>query len=172
MKYLTSFCSTSVQILFIIFLFNIHAVAATTNDDVTSAAKQLKHPKQLKIFTCEEPPTNFMQDGKVTGIMTDIVTELLKRTQTDGKIKLLPWARAYKTALEEENVVLFTAGKTEQREHLFHWVGPVFLKRWVVFAKRDSRYTIKNLEDMKSVKKIVVLRNDARAQLLKKKWFL
>ncbi len=122
---------------------------------------------RLRIFTCEEPPTNYMEDGRITGISTDIVRELMRRTNSKGVIQLWPWPRAYKTALREANVVLFTAGHTARRDKLFQWVGPLFKKRWIFLARRESGYHLADWHLAREVRSIVVLRDDARAQLLR-----
>jgi len=125
----------------------------------------------LRILTCEEPPTNYVEDGKVTGITTDIVRELMRRTGTGSDIELLPWARAYNMALRQAGVVLFTAGRTQQREHLFHWVGPIMIKRWVVYARATAARPFRTLDDLRAAGPIVVLRDDARSQMLARNGF-
>ncbi|MCP4368506.1 MAG: transporter substrate-binding domain-containing protein, partial [Deltaproteobacteria bacterium] len=129
------------------------------------------HAIQLEILTCEEPPMNFKKGEEVTGIITDVVKEIIKRTGIKGTIQLEPWARVYKKGLNEPNVVLFTAARTEQRENLFKWVGPMINKRWGLFAKRESSIKIKSLDDAKKVGKIGVMRGDARETLLRAKGF-
>ncbi len=126
---------------------------------------------EMRVLTTEEPPMNFMQGDQITGIITEIVEYLLKHTGTQASIKLLPWARIYQIGLEEPNVVLFTAARTEQRENLFQWVGPVINKRWVLYAKRGSNLQIKSLHDAKKVKRIAVMRGDAREKMLRAKGF-
>ncbi len=129
------------------------------------------HAVQMKILTCEEPPMNFKKGVEVTGIITDVVKEIIKRKEIKDSIKLWPWARAYRTGLNEPNVVLFTAARTAQREKQFKWIGPVINKRWVLYAKRGSSIEIKSLDDAKKVWKIGVMKSDAREQLLRAKGF-
>jgi len=129
------------------------------------------HAIKMKILTCEEPPMNFRKGTVISGIITDVVKEIIARTGTKGSIKLQPWARAYRTGLSEPNVVLFTAARTEQRENLFKWVGPVIKKRWVLFAKRASSINITILDDARKIRRIGVMREDAREQLLRAKNF-
>lgn len=136
-----------------------------------TAAGPANAASELQFLTCEEPPTNYLEDGKVTGITTDIVRELARRTGASGPIKLLPWARAYETALHTPNVILFTAGKTKARAPLFNWIGPIMIKRWVVYARKDDQHAYTSLDDLRAVKHIAVLRDDARGQLLAKEGF-
>jgi len=110
---------------------------------------------------------NFKKGEEITGLITDVVKEIIARTGTKGSIKLYPWARVYQIGLREPNVVLFTAARTEQRENLFYWVGPIINKHWVLFAKRGSSIDIKSLDDAKKVRKIGVMRGDAREEMLR-----
>jgi len=73
----------------------------------------------------------------------------MKRIQNYYEIKSLPWKRAYRYLLEEPNVVLFTVTRTEERETLCNWVGPVASSQLVFFARKDSSLVINRLEDAK-----------------------
>lgn len=122
--------------------------------------------EQLKILTSEEPPLSFLENQEATGIVTDIVKEILRRTETKTSIEVFPWIRAYRTGLMESDVVLFTTARTESREALWHWVGPVVERRWVLVARRVSEIKVNSLEDARRVKLIAVVRGDARAKFL------
>ena len=106
------------------------------------------------VYICEYPPICFTQDGKATGVATEIVREIMKRLQVSYNIISLPWKRAYRYLLEEPNVMLFTVTRTKARENLFKWAGPIITSRLVFFAKRDSKIAIKSLEDAKKVDRI------------------
>lgn len=125
----------------------------------------------LQILTCEEPPMNFGEDGEITGFTTDIVREIMRRTNTAGEIRLLPWKRVYRTGLKTSNVILYTAARTEERENLFHWVGPVVQKRWILFSKKGAGFVFESADDVKKVKNIGVMRNDARHRWLENEGF-
>lgn len=135
--------------------------------------------QDLRIYTSQEPPLNFSQtlnedvfySEDVTGLTTDVVREILKRTKTDAKIQLVPWARAYVNAQRAENVVIYSMIRLEQREDLFHWVGPIALKKAMLFAKKDSGIKINSLEGAKRVGTIGTLRLDAKELFLKKRGF-
>ncbi len=126
---------------------------------------------ELQILTCEEPPMNYKEEELITGFTTDIVREIMRRTQHVEEIQLLPWKRVYRTGLETPDVVLFTAARTEERENLFHWVGPVVQKRWILFSKKGAEFTSQRFDDLKTVKQISVMRNDARHRLLEDNGF-
>ena len=114
---------------------------------------------------------NYKEDGRITGFTTEIVRELMRRMNTVEEIKLLPWKRVYRIGVDTPNVILFTAARTEERENLFYWVGPVVQKRWILFSKKGAGLTFQSIEDVKRVKKIGVMRNDARHRWLEDEGF-
>ncbi len=54
------------------------------------------------------------------GPSVDIVREIQRRIGSTEEIKVLPWVRAYKLALEEENVVLFSTTYSKIRLNKFN----------------------------------------------------
>lgn len=122
--------------------------------------------EELLILTENLPPLNYMEDGQLVGPSVEIVKEIQKRVGSFEPIKLYPWARAYKIALERENVVLFGTSYTPNRQNLFKWVGPLAVKRDILIARKDARLHIASLEDAKLVNGIGTLRDDTRQEFL------
>ena len=102
---------------------------------------------KLILVTENYPPFNMEEDGKIVGMSTDVMKELLKREKTEYTLELYPWARAYKMGLEDKNTVVFSTTRTPERENLFKWVGPLVSNDWVFFAKKGSKIKIKSLDD-------------------------
>ena len=126
---------------------------------------------ELTILTENLPPLNYIKDGKLVGPSIEIVKEIQRRVGSRDKIQAYPWARAYKIALEDENVVLFGMTHTKAREDKFKWVGPLATKRDILVAKKGSGIKISNLDDAKKVSRIGTLRDDTRELLLKSHGF-
>jgi len=126
---------------------------------------------ELTILTENLPPLNYLKDGILVGPSVEIVKEIQRRVGFHEQIKVFPWARAYKMALEDENVVLFGMTHTKVREDKFKWVGPLATKRDILVAKKGSGIIINSLEDAKKVKRIGTLRDDTRERLLKSHGF-
>jgi len=106
----------------------------------------------IDIMTENYPPFNFKnKDGKITGITTDIVKEILKDVgEEDYSIKLMPWARAYRYITNKPNKILFSMTRTQNREYMFKWVGPIANNSWVLYAKADSIIKINSLNDARN----------------------
>lgn len=112
------------------------------------------HAAELNVLTEEMPPFNYSNEKKeAAGFSTEIVLELLKRTDikaAGGKIKVLPWARAYSMIQEEKNVMLYSMTRTREREKQFKWVGPIAPRTiWLWKMKERKDIKIVSLEDAK-----------------------
>lgn len=121
------------------------------------------------VFMTEQyPPYNFEKDNKLQGIAVDTLALMLQRAeskQTRGDIKLLPWARGYNRVLSEPNTCLFSTTRTEEREHLFKWVGPIAPEAVGLIARKERNIKIDSVEDIKK-HKIGTIRDDVAEQYL------
>jgi polar amino acid transport system substrate-binding protein len=109
---------------------------------------------ELQMFTEELPPITFSQNDKAAGLAVEVVQEIMKRNGKDIPIQVVPWARGYKAAQEEPLTGLFTMTRSEQREKLFKWVGPLTQEVTSFYALKDSTITISSLEDAKKLEAI------------------
>ncbi|WDP89955.1 MAG: amino acid ABC transporter substrate-binding protein [Desulfobacter sp.] len=125
----------------------------------------------FSIMTEEYPPFNYTENGKLTGLSSEVMAELIKRLGHPDEIKVLPWSRAYNFIQHKDGMILFSMTRTEARENLFKWVGPVAPNKWVFFAKKGSGLQINSLEDAKKVKKIGTYKDDAAESFLKAEGF-
>lgn len=141
------------------------------------AASMLLFPGQsvlsaeLTILTENLPPLNYVDNNVLVGPSVEIVREIQRRVGSEEEIQVYPWARAYKMALEDENVILFGMTYTKVRHDKFKWVGPLATKRDILVAKKGSGIKIKDLDDAKKVKRIGTLRDDTRGRLLQSQGF-
>ncbi len=157
MKKIGGFC-------LVLSLFVLAGCVCTTQKNIAGTA-------DLEMLTEEYPPVTFMKDGKVTGFATDIVREIIARQGIPDKIKLTSWDEAYKTALNNPNVVLFSAERTEKREHLFQWIGPVGKNSAILYAKKGSGIRINGLEEAKKIAAIATTTDWFTEQYLRSKGF-
>jgi len=123
----------------------------------------------LVFITEDYAPLNFRKNGKVQGISVDVMVEMLKvvgSKKTREDILLQPWARGYKQALNKKNTALFAMSRTEAREELFKWVGPIIPSNIVLVAKKSRGIKINSVEDIFQYNTIGVVRDDIGEQLL------
>ncbi len=125
----------------------------------------------LTIYTESYPPLNFTENGKVTGLATELVRELMKRTNTVADIELAAWEKGYKAVMEKPNVALFTVAMTPERKPLLQWVGPIAFLNANFYASKGSQFGIRYLADAKKIPNVVAVREDYTEQLLKREGF-
>ncbi|WP_019613811.1 substrate-binding periplasmic protein [Psychromonas ossibalaenae] len=123
---------------------------------------------EIEVLTEAYPPYNFRDGGILKGIAVDLLVAATHKVQSPIKreqIKLQPWARAYRRALDGPNVALFSTTRSEERESKFKWVGPITKTRIVILAKRSSNIKISSVEDLNKYN-IGVIRDDIGEQLI------
>lgn len=89
----------------------------------------------LQLVTEDDPPHNMLKNGKVVGISTEKLEEAFRRAGIPQQITLMPWARAYRSALTQADYCVFSAARTGERESLFKWIGPVGETEWVLYTR-------------------------------------
>ena len=120
----------------------------------------------LTLLTEENPPFNYSENGKVTGLVTELVLETLKRANVPYTVEVLPWNRAYGRTQSERDTCLFATARLDSREKLFLWVGPYASNLWGVYAKGDFAGSIRSLAELKPYR-IAGVANDAKVDYLK-----
>lgn len=125
----------------------------------------------LTILTAENPPLNFIEDGEIKGLATEVVRELVKRTGTDGSIRMVTWQEGYNALLEQPNIALFSTVMTSERKNLLQWVGPLVVLDTNLYTLKGSKIEIANLDDARKVNKIATVSKYYSEQMLKEEGF-
>lgn len=123
----------------------------------------------LTLYTEEYPPLNFSRAGKPAGLGVEVVEEILRRTGQQAQISVVPWARGYQAAQSEPNTGLFVTMRTDEREQLFKWVGPIIVAVTSFYALKGSGLHIASLEQAATAGTIAVPRQWYSYQTLKAK---
>jgi len=137
------------------FLFHLGSEAAQKLDFVTENA----------------PPLQYIKSGKVVGKTTQLIEAISKNSNFKANIKILPWARAYQTALNQKNIFIYPLVRNAERESKFIWIGEILTIKlsWVRLKSRTD-VKINSLEDAKNYK-TGVIRADATYNYLIKNGF-
>jgi len=103
--------------------------------------------EKLKLMTENWPPLNYMEGEILKGPAVDIVRAIQKKLKSKDKIEVFPWKRGYLNVQKEKGSALFAMTRTDARESLFKWVGPIAEKKFILFAKKDSKIKLNNIKD-------------------------
>lgn len=117
----------------------------------------------LVAYTEEWAPYNFSVNGSIKGISTDILRAACNAEKLDCDIHIVPWARAYKTASNTPNTLVFTTARKPSRENEFLWVGPILPRTTWVFGRAGLEPSIRTVRDL-SVHRVGVVRDEAAQQ--------
>jgi ABC-type amino acid transport substrate-binding protein len=121
----------------------------------------------LRIITENLPPFSYAgADGKAAGQSTDVVNGILTRLNQKASIEILPWSEGYNLTSAGPRTALYSTGRTDEREKLFRWVGPIASVDYMLYARNGSGLQIDSLEAAKKTGRIGVVKDDARHQFL------
>lgn len=101
----------------------------------------------LQVVTEEFSPYNMTENGKMTGLSTELVQAVLAEAGVQVPIQSMPWARAYDMALHEENVLIYSITRSPEREHLFNWVGVLVSTHTCLYSSAAHPIHLDSLED-------------------------
>ncbi|MGF1741454.1 transporter substrate-binding domain-containing protein [Vibrio profundum] len=72
------------------------------------------------------PPFGYVEDGKPAGMSSEITTLLLKTANIEvDQWIMAPWGRVYLSGTHNPNTLIYTVGRTSDREDKFFWIGPI-----------------------------------------------
>ena len=104
---------------------------------------------QLTLLAEDNYPSNFMRDGKLTGLSVDLLTEAFRRSGVPQTMTVLPWARAYDAALKTRDTCVFSAAHTAERDTSFKWVQPLNTIEMIVVADPGHPVQVKDTDDLR-----------------------
>jgi polar amino acid transport system substrate-binding protein len=134
------------------------------------AASQAQPAPRLFLATEAAPPHSMLEGKRVVGIGADTVREVMRRAGIEYTIELLPWKRAYTSALERPDTCVFSTTRTPEREARFKWIGPIGEADWVLMGRADRNLRLDSLDDARRYR-IGTYNGDARDQYLRERGF-
>lgn len=128
--------------------------------------------QHIRVVTEHLPPYQISEKGKlVGGISYLVMKEVFMGADLNPRIEVLPWARAYKIATEQKNVIIFSLVRSPKREAHFRWIGQLRRMNYGFFSSvsRPS-IKIKNTDDARNYM-VVTVRGSFEASSLKRLGF-
>lgn len=120
----------------------------------------------LKLLTEENPPLNYTENKKVTGMGTEVLLEMGKRAKVPMEIEVMTWGKAYELAQDAKETCLYSTARLPNRENVFKWIGPVAVNKWGLYALEGFKPEIKSLKDARPYR-IAGVARDAKTEFLK-----
>ncbi len=111
------------------------------------------HAQKVTLVTEHLPPYQIIkEDSTVAGFATEIVLEVVQRSNLDYELLGYPWVRTYNLALKKANHCIFSIARIPLREKLFTWIGQVTEKNNAVvwsLKSNENAAKVKSLDDLK-----------------------
>ena len=121
-------------ILFIYCALVVMAFAPSSYGQVNNQSKPA-----IKIVIDYSPPYIMEQNGKITGIATQIVESAFSAKQVSTDIKQLPWSDV-KLSVDSEKVLSFWWHINKQREKSWLFSKPIYQAEYVFLARKAVRF--------------------------------
>jgi polar amino acid transport system substrate-binding protein len=116
------------------------------------------------------PPYQFYQKNNVlSGFSVEVIEALFEITDDDTDLQVLPWARAYRTALNQPNTLIFSLSRSLSRENLFIWGGKLTTEDVYAWGLKENFQTpVTHLEQLRKYK-IAIANSTSTFQYFKQK---
>lgn len=116
------------------------------------AHKSTASQNKITVVTENLWPFNYLEKGQVKGPHTELVKQIISTADLDYSVAVLPWARAYKLAQTEPNILIYTINRTNLRQEKFHWIARFPTDTKINFyALKKSKLTNRDLSTLKTL---------------------
>ena len=108
----------------------------------------------LVIVTEEWAPYNYTHEGRVTGLATELVREIMKDLDEDHPIRSYPGARGHRMLDTMPNVLNFAMFRTPEREDKYSWIGPIADEAIYFYKRKGDQRQYRSLDDLRNAARI------------------
>lgn len=116
----------------------------------------------LTAYTEEWPPYNYRdkEKGEMRGLSTDMLRALCAEARLKCDFRLVPWARAYRTAQQTPGTLVYTTARKPSRESDFLWLGPIVGRTTWLYVRSSLDEGARAASDLSGLR-IGVVRDEA-----------
>nr|WP_239057306.1 transporter substrate-binding domain-containing protein [Desulfovibrio sp. JC010] len=93
------------------------------------------HAEELIFVTLDTPPQTYLENGKPTGFLVEIVTEAARRAGYTPDIRVVPWKRAMAMVKKGKADAVFNAGYNEERAEFLRYPETTLITEKVVAVR-------------------------------------
>ncbi|WP_291327560.1 ABC transporter substrate-binding protein [Desulfovibrio sp. UCD-KL4C] len=102
------------------------------------------YSSNLVITTLDNPPQAYLEKGTPSGVLVDIVSEIVKKSGCTCTIKVVPWKRALKMVKIGTADAIFNAGYTAERnKYLFYPSCALITEKVIALRRKGSGVFLK-----------------------------
>jgi polar amino acid transport system substrate-binding protein len=137
----------------------------TTLFSICALATAGASAQTIQLVTEDAYPFQYLENRQLTGMAVEVVAEMFKRAGLAHNDEMLSWKDAYDRAQLYPNTCVYSTARTENRERLFKWIGPIVENKWAAFAKQGFAGKLEKPADFKAYR-VGVLKGDAKERYL------
>lgn len=118
----------------------------------------------LTAYTEEWPPYNYLnkETREVHGLSTEVLRAVCAEARIQCEYRVVPWARAYRTALQTPGTMVYTTARKPERERDFVWIGPIAPRTTWLYVRSNLASAVNGAGDVTGLR-IGVVREEAAA---------
>lgn len=107
-----------------------------------------------QVVTEEWAPYNYVHNGQLTGMATEIVRAIMALTGDHFEVTLLPSMRAGLTLQSRPKTIMYSMFRTPERERRYQWVGPIVEESIHPYQLVDGRPPLYSLAQLQQLAQI------------------
>jgi polar amino acid transport system substrate-binding protein len=107
-----------------------------------------------QVVTEEWAPYNYMEEGVLKGISTEIVEKIMEITNDRFPMVLLPSMRSSLVLNTRPKTIMYSLFRTKERESKYKWVGPILEESVYPYALKNSSINASTLLELKALDRI------------------
>ncbi len=92
------------------------------------------------------------REENIGGSSAELIKKMMAETQLPYRTKLRAWSVSYERALLKPYNGVFSTSRTESREELFYWIGPIGSSNTKLYKKKDRNIRVNSLDDLKDLR--------------------
>jgi polar amino acid transport system substrate-binding protein len=112
---------------------------------------EISFAEKIRVYSAVYPPYQIDNNGKLTGVNTEIIKVIFHNSGIPFEIKYVPWSRAQKIVGDDsvQNSAIYCLGRNKQREEQYKWVGVYYYQKVNFLTLKNSGVRINSLADVK-----------------------
>lgn len=118
----------------------------------------------LTAYTEEWPPYNYFnkETKEVSGLSTELLRAVCSEARIQCEYRIVPWARAYRTALKTPGTMVYTTARKPDRERDFLWIGPIVPRTTWLYVRSSLDSSVNGPSELAGLR-VGAVRDEAAA---------
>lgn len=105
--------------------------------------------ESVKVLNIQWQPYYYKNHDVISGYAKDIVAKVSENAGVEADFQFNQWDTVFEEGLSLPNTVIAGIGRTQKREALFHWIGPINKKQNIyAYGLKNKTIDVNQIEDI------------------------